>query len=58
MFNNNVADWADAHIDEVRISDAVLTPNQFLFAAVPEPNSALLLFAGLFASYGAKRKRQ
>src|SRR4051812_15885687 len=25
MFNNGVADWADAHIDEVRISDTVLT---------------------------------
>jgi hypothetical protein len=58
MFNNNVTDWADAHIDEVRISDTVLTPDQFLFAPVPEPNSALLLVVGLFASYGAKRKRQ
>ncbi len=37
MFNNNVADWSDALIDEVRISDEVLTPDRFLFAAVPEP---------------------
>lgn len=38
MFNNGVADWANALIDEVRISDAVLTPEQFLFdtAAVAE----------------------
>jgi hypothetical protein len=31
MFNNNVTDWSDAFIDEVRISDVALTPNQFLF---------------------------
>jgi hypothetical protein len=31
MFNNNVTDWSDAIIDEVRISDVALTPGQFLF---------------------------
>jgi hypothetical protein len=38
MFNNGVTDWANAVIDEVRISDAILTPEQFLFetAAVAE----------------------
>ena len=46
MFNNGVADWVDAHIDEVRISDAVLAPNEFLFRAVPEPASAALLAMG------------
>jgi hypothetical protein len=46
MFNNSITDWADAHIDEVRISDAVLAPNQFLFAPVPEPGSALALAGG------------
>ncbi len=30
-YNNAAADWADAHIDEVRISDARLDPSQFLF---------------------------
>ncbi len=37
-FDNNVSDWANALIDEIRISDAVLTPEQFLFdaAAVAE----------------------
>ncbi|MBA4105331.1 MAG: hypothetical protein C0485_06200 [Pirellula sp.] len=33
MFNNGVTDWANAVIDEVRISDAILTPEQFLFDA-------------------------
>jgi hypothetical protein len=33
-YNNNVADWADAKIDEIRISDVVLTPEQFLFETV------------------------
>jgi hypothetical protein len=31
MFNNNVTDWSDAFIDEVRISDVALTTDQFLF---------------------------
>ncbi len=31
MFNNGVTDWADAIIDEVRISDTALTPENFLF---------------------------
>jgi len=31
MFNNNNADWSDAIIDEVRVSDTALTPDQFLF---------------------------
>lgn len=31
MFNNGVTDWADALIDEVRISNEALTPDQFLF---------------------------
>jgi hypothetical protein len=55
-FNNNPADWADAHIDEVRISDTVLTPNQFLFAAVPEPSSAVLCALGMLGWLGRRRK--
>jgi Concanavalin A-like lectin/glucanases superfamily/PEP-CTERM motif len=43
MFNNGVGDWADALIDEVRISDTVLAPDQFLFNAVPEPASLALI---------------
>jgi hypothetical protein len=31
MFGNGVTDWADAIIDEVRVSDEVLTPEEFLF---------------------------
>jgi hypothetical protein len=33
MYNNGVTDWADAKIDEVRITEGTLTPGQFLFAA-------------------------
>jgi hypothetical protein len=43
MFNNGVADWADAHIDEARISDMVLSRDQFLFNAVPEPASLAIM---------------
>jgi hypothetical protein len=44
MFNNGVADWSDALIDEVRISDVALTRDEFLF--IPEPASLLLAFIG------------
>jgi hypothetical protein len=48
MFNNGVADWADALIDEARISNTVLSPNEFLFIAVPEPSSlAIIALAAL-----------
>ncbi len=55
-FNNNPADWADAHIDEVRISDSVLTPGQFLFAPVPEPSSLVLCLVGMIGVLGRRRK--
>lgn len=40
MYNNNVADWANARIDEVRVSDRALTGAEFLFnpAAVMSAN--------------------
>lgn len=49
-FNNSVADWADARIDEVRIADQVLTPGGFLFTPVPEPHALALLPLALLAS--------
>jgi hypothetical protein len=55
MFNNNVADWADAKIDEVRISDQLLLPDQFVYAAVPEPTCLALLPLLLLA--GGRRAR-
>jgi hypothetical protein len=58
MFNNNVADWADAHIDEVRISDTVLAPGDFLFVAVPEPATATLFAASALALGGLRRRRR
>jgi hypothetical protein len=54
FFDNHVADWSDAFIDEVRISDTVLTPNQFLFLAVPEPNSIGLVLLGLIGTIGRR----
>ncbi len=48
-YNGGVADWSDALIDEVRISDTALSPSEFLFAAVPEPTSALLVVLGAAA---------
>ena len=36
-FGNGITDWSDAIIDEVRVSDTALLPNQFLFLAVDGP---------------------
>jgi uncharacterized protein (TIGR03382 family) len=54
MFNNGVTDWADAIIDEARISDTVLAPGQFLF--VPEPATGTLAFGAL--ALGCVRRRR
>lgn len=54
MFNNGVADWADAHIDEARISDTVLSPGEFLF--VPEPASGLALGGLALLTLGRRRR--
>jgi hypothetical protein len=35
MFNGGVTDWSDALIDEVRVSNTALTPDEFLFETVP-----------------------
>lgn len=40
MFNNGVTDWADAIIDEVRISDQALLPSEFLFETVAATENA------------------
>jgi hypothetical protein len=56
MFNNGVADWADAHIDEVRISDTVLSPNQFLFNPVPEPSCLALVMSAILGLGWARRR--
>jgi hypothetical protein len=57
MFNNGVADWSDALIDEARISDTVLAPNEFLFRAVPEPAAATLAAAAALVCSLARRRR-
>ena len=36
-FNNGITDWSDAIIDEVRVSDVALTPDQFLFLTADAP---------------------
>jgi hypothetical protein len=58
MFNNGVADWADAHIDEVRISDAALTADELLFRVVPEPASATLLLVAVAVAVRRRRVRR
>jgi hypothetical protein len=39
MFNNGVTDWSNAFIDEVKISDVALTPDQFEFVAPTDSNA-------------------
>jgi hypothetical protein len=55
MFNNGVGDWADAHIDEARISSSVLSPNEFLF--VPEPTALGLCFFAMLGVGICRRRR-
>jgi hypothetical protein len=49
QFGGNPTDWFDGIIDEVRITNSVLAPSEFLFApaalgaVVPEPSSVALL---------------
>jgi GH43 family beta-xylosidase len=45
-YNGNAADWADARIDEVRVSDAALQPNKFLFVPNLSPSTAQIIAAG------------
>jgi hypothetical protein len=56
MYNGGVTDWSNALIDEVRISDTALSPNQFLFVTVPEPSSAALCALGVLGILGRRRK--
>src|SRR5690606_14726696 len=57
MSSNGAADWADALIDEVRISDVALSPDEFLFAAVPEPATWTMAIAALVFA-GTRRRRR
>jgi hypothetical protein len=53
---NGPADFFDGQIDEVRISDVVLSPSQFLFSQIPEPSGcALALIAGSMYAMGRRR---
>lgn len=53
MYNNGVADWSNALIDEVRVSDRALGRSEFLF--VPEPTSLMLLGLGAACLLGRRR---
>lgn len=44
-------------IDEMRISSGVLTPDQFLMNAVPEPSTVVLLLTGAGILWYARKKR-
>lgn len=57
FFDNNITDWADGLIDEVRVSNGARSPSQFLFAnPVPEPSS--LALGGLAALAGWRLRRR
>jgi hypothetical protein len=54
MFDNGVADWSNALIDEVRISNVALGRNEFLF--VPEPASLMLAGLAFVGALGRRRR--
>jgi hypothetical protein len=60
MYAGNVGDWVKdgTLIDEVRISDAALTPGEFIAVAIPEPSTFAAMggLAGLF--FAASRRRR
>lgn len=53
-FDGGVADWANALIDEVRVSDVALSPAEFLF--VPEPGSLAMTVLALTCLAGPTRR--
>lgn len=56
--NQNHTDRWLGNIDEVRISNAALSPGQFLFAPVPEPTTATLFSLGLACLAVTRRRRK
>lgn len=55
LFAGGHADRAWGFIDEVRLTDGVLSTGQFLFLSVPEPNSLLLFFLGALGVAALRR---
>jgi GH43 family beta-xylosidase len=43
MYNNNAADWSNARIDEVRISDRALAESEFLFDPAATISASLMV---------------
>jgi hypothetical protein len=56
-FNGSPADWFDGIVDEVRLTNRVLGTNEFLFAPIPEPSSAVLIAAAL-AGFALRARRR
>jgi hypothetical protein len=54
MYNDGHGDRVDGYIDDVRISNAALSPSQFL--QVPEPASAVLVLLGAVATLATRRR--
>jgi len=66
QFGGNPTDWFDGMIDEVRITNSVLTPSQFEFAPagggasafVPEPGTATLFTLAIMSFAANIRKKR
>jgi hypothetical protein len=58
QFNGGNADFSDALIDEVRVSDVALSRENFLFAAVPEPATWLMAAAAVAGGFLRRGRRE
>jgi len=57
MWKGGISDWVDGHIDEVRISNGALPPQQFLGSPIPEPGTVFLILSFVILIFCFRKKK-